>query len=59
LATVQVNGLRIRSGPGTDKPAVGSYNQGTQIEILEKTTVNGGQWGRTKQGWVSLSYVSF
>ena len=58
LATVRVDGLNVRSGPGTDNPVVGSYNKGTQIEILETTMVAGIPWGRTKQGWVSLSYVS-
>ena len=58
LATVRVDGLNIRSGPGTDNAVVGSYNKGTQIEILETTMVAGIPWGRTKQGWVSLNYVS-
>lgn len=58
LGTVRVDGLNIRSGPGTDNPVVGSYNKGTQIEILETTMVAGIPWGRTKQGWVSMNYVS-
>ena len=57
LATVRADSLRIRSGPGTDKPVVGTYSRGTQIEILETVMVAGSPWGRTKQGWVSLSYV--
>ena len=57
LGTVRADSLRIRSGPGTDNPVVGSYSEGTQIEILETVTVGGTPWGRTKQGWVSLNYV--
>ena len=57
LATVRADSLRIRSGPGTDNPVVGTYSQGTQIEILETVMVAGSPWGRTKQGWISLAYV--
>ena len=57
LATVRADSLRIRSGPGTDNPVVGTYSRGTQIELLETVMVSGSPWGRTKQGWVSLSYV--
>lgn len=57
LATVRADSLRIRSGPGTDNPVVGTYSRGTQIEILETVMVAGSPWGRTKQGWISLSYV--
>lgn len=57
LGTVRADSLNIRSAPGTNNPVVGSYSQGTQIEILETVTVGGIPWGRTKQGWVSLNYV--
>jgi len=57
LGTVRADSLRIRSGPGTNYSVVGSYSQGTQIEILETQMVSGTPWGRTKQGWVSLNYV--
>ena len=57
LGTVRADSLRIRSGPGTTYSVVGTYSQGTQIEILETRMVGGTPWGRTKQGWVSLGYV--
>ena len=57
LGTVRADSLRIRSGPGTDNPVVGTYSRGTQIEILETVMVAGSPWGRTKQGWVSMAYV--
>lgn len=57
MGTVRADSLRIRSGPGTNYSVVGTYSQGTQIEILETKIVAGTPWGRTKQGWVSLGYV--
>lgn len=52
-AIVTTNNLNIRQGPGTDNAAVGKYNNGTRIEIVEQRD----GWGRTKDGWVSLTYV--
>lgn len=57
LGTVRADSLNIRSAPGIMNPVVGSYKQGTQVEILEFTTVNGIKWGRTNQGWISMNYV--
>lgn len=57
VGTVTTSGLRIRSAAGTDNPAVGSYDRGDQVVILEKTTVDGRAWGRTDKGWISMYYV--
>lgn len=57
LGTIRADSLNIRSAPGTNNPVVGSYQQGTQVEILEFATVNGVKWGRTNQGWISMNYV--
>ena len=57
VRTVTVSGLRIRSAAGTSNEVVGSYDKGTQVVILEQTTVNGRPWGRTDKGWISLDYV--
>ena len=57
--TVQFKGivtasqLNIRSSASTDGDRVGSLNYGARVEILEKS----GNWGRTKDGWISLDYV--
>ena len=57
--TVQFKGivtaseLNIRSTPSTDGERVGSLKAGARVEILEKS----GNWGRTKDGWISLDYV--
>ena len=54
---VTANGLNVRSGAGTGNKAVSSYNAGTRVNILEKTTVDGYEWGRTKDGWIAMKYV--
>lgn len=55
--TVTADGLNIRSGPGTGYGAVGSYNSGDHIEVLEQFTYGNTTWGCTNKGWISLSYV--
>ena len=54
---VNVDGLNIRSGAGTDHNAVGTYNIGDRVEIFEKTTVGDATWGKTSKGWIALGYV--
>ena len=54
---VTVDGLNIRSGPGTAYGAVGSYNSGARVNILEQFTFNGVKWGCTDKGWISMEYV--
>ena len=56
--TVIGNGLNIRSGAGSDYPAVGSLNYGDRVTILEQKKVGDTTWGKTDKGWVSLDYVS-
>ena len=57
--TVQFKGivtatqLNVRSDASTNSDTVGSLNYGARVEILEKS----GNWGRTKDGWVSLDYI--
>lgn len=55
---VNTNGLRIRSSAGVNATVVGYYQKGEQVQILETTTVNGVQWGRTVKGWICLIYVT-
>lgn len=49
--------LRIRGSASTSATIVGYYNHGDRIQILEKKTVGGVQWGRTDKGWISMEYV--
>ena len=57
--TVQFKGivtaseLNVRADASQDATRVGSLKYGARVEILEKD----GTWGRTKDGWISLSYV--
>ena len=57
--TVQFKGivtaseLNIRATASTDGERLGSLKAGARVEILEKS----GNWGRTKDGWISLDYV--
>ena len=58
-ATVTFNGyLNIRQEPGTDGKIVGALAQSDTVEIYEVKTVNGHKWGRTKSGWICLTYTS-
>ena len=56
--TVIGNGLNIRSGAGSDYPAVGSLNYGDRVTILEQKKVGDTTWGKTSKGWISLDFVS-
>lgn len=57
--TVQFKGivtaseLNVRASADQSAERVGSLSYGARVEILEKD----GTWGRTKDGWISLSYV--
>ena len=56
--TVQVSDLlRVRSGPGTSYPISAYLKNGDKVEITERRTVNGAQWGKIAKGWISLDYV--
>jgi uncharacterized protein YgiM (DUF1202 family) len=58
VGTINTYCLRIRSSAGTSASVVGFYYEGTRVEILETTVVNGVTWGRTDKGWISMEYVS-
>lgn len=45
--------LNYRSGAGTNYPRLGGYKPGTVITILEEKN----NWGKTKDGWISLQYI--
>jgi len=56
--TVIGNGLNIRSGAGSDYPAVGSLNYGDRVTILEEKKVGDTTWGKISKGWISLDFVA-
>lgn len=51
--TITAKSLNVRSGPGTKYKTTGSVKKGDKVTIYEKS----GNWGRTKDGWISLKYV--
>ena len=55
---VNCSTLRIRSGPGTSYPVLGSLSVGTKVQITQQKVVNGVAWGKIAAGWICLTYVS-
>ncbi|RSD24094.1 SH3 domain-containing protein [Mesobacillus subterraneus] len=56
--SITANGLRVRKGPGTNHPVIGSLNSGQAVEILSSN----GSWAEIKtpsvRGWVSKEYIT-
>lgn len=50
--------LNIRKEATVLSAQQGSLPRGTKINIYEKKTTNGVEWGRTDKGWVCLLYVT-
>lgn len=55
--TITTNNLNVRSGPGTGYDKVMKLNKGDTVLVYETKTVNGTEWGRIEQGWISLDYA--
>lgn len=56
--TVTGDAVNIRSGPGTGYEAISSAKSGDTLEILAQFTIGDMTWGCTKNGWISMNYVS-
>lgn len=54
--TVTASSLNVRQYPMASSAKVGSYENGAIVTIYEYLT--DGSWGRTDDGWISMSYVS-
>lgn len=54
---VTSDNLNVRSGPGTGYDAVGSFDSGERVNILERITIGGTTWGCTSNGWISMDHV--
>lgn len=50
--------LNVRKEATVLSAQLGSLPRGTKINIYEKKTTNGVEWGRTDKGWVCLLYVT-
>ena len=57
LVSMSSGDLNIRKGAGTSYAKVGSIANHTKVELYEIVTVDGVQWGRVSEGWISLKYV--
>ena len=56
--TVIVNTkLNVRSGAGTNNAIVGELKGGAKVQITEKKTVSGREWGKISNGWICMDYV--
>lgn len=51
------NTLNIREEPGTDSKILGSLGRGDHVTITERKKVGDMYWGKTEQGWISMTYV--
>ena len=49
--------LCVRKGPGTGYDTVNTLRNGDKVTILEQKTVGSMIWGKTSEGWVSMSYI--
>lgn len=52
-----VGELKIRSGPDTSYPQVGSFYGGEVLTVTELQQNGGRQWGRIPDGWICIDYV--
>ena len=51
-------GVNVRSGAGIANAIVRKIRNGTEVTILEVKLVGAAKWGRVKQGWICMDYVS-
>lgn len=58
IATVTTDDLNIRSGPGTKYERVDQVDTGDKVQITEICVLNKILWGKTKTGWLCMSYVA-
>lgn len=51
-------GLNVRNGPSTTYNICGFVSDGSRVEILQRMVGDDGVlWGRTRKGWICMSYV--
>ena len=49
--------LRVRSGAGSNYTIAAYLKDGSRVEILDRKTVNGVEWGRISKGWIMMQFV--
>ena len=50
--------LNVRAGAGLGYAKVTTLKKGTSVTIYEQTVADGMIWGKTKDGWVCMSYIT-
>jgi len=56
--TVKANGgLAVREGPGTGYAVIRYLSNGSKVTVTEQKKVGSMTWGKTSDGWISMSYV--
>lgn len=55
--TVTASQLNKRAGPGKKYDKTGSLNKGDKVNVLQRVTINGTDWGYVTGGWISMDYV--
>lgn len=53
VATITADALHIREKASASSDALGVYEKGDKVDILEVK----GNWGRTEDGWINLKYT--
>lgn len=56
-ATVNADGLNVRSAAGTGSKRLTTLNKGTKVTVYEQVTKDAAPWGRIDQGWVCMYYI--
>ena len=56
--TVNTNNLNIRTSPSSTSTILGQLDAGDKVEILEQQSLEGFNWGRIKDGWIRLDFVT-
>ena len=58
MGTVTGNSVRVRSGAGTNYKVLRYHNKGDRVEIFETKWVGNINWGKVKDGWIAMGYVT-
>lgn len=58
MASVAVNELNIRSGPGTNHASAGFASWGDRVGIVEIVFTEDVAWGCYENGWLCMDYVT-
>jgi len=57
--TTTTSSIKVRSGPGTFYPTVGTLDKGEMVTVTETFLRSKTLWGKIETGWISLSYTDY